>query len=148
MRLADALHRVPWQPGLHVLHRRGAGHAAWLTSQRLILEPGGTAHHSSALEETIVVLQEVYHFRVDSPHGCAHQELYTTAGEVAIHRVRDGDAVLLPYGYHPVSAPPGYRLYYLWALAGEHRVLKPYEDPEHRWSHDGAPECTLEQEGP
>jgi 2-dehydro-3-deoxyphosphogluconate aldolase/(4S)-4-hydroxy-2-oxoglutarate aldolase len=29
------------------------------------------------------------------------------------HVVRDGDAVLLPYGYHPVSSPPGIA-YYLW----------------------------------
>src|SRR5262249_53545114 len=78
-------------------------------------------------------LEEVYHFRVDPPRGFAHQELYTNAGEALVHRVRDGDAVLLPYGYHPVSAPPGYRLYYLWALAGERRVLKPFEDPEHPW---------------
>ena len=43
--------------------------------------------------------------------------LYTAEGEAVTHIVRDGDAVLLPYGYHPVSAPPGYRLYYLWAIA-------------------------------
>jgi len=81
-------------------------------------------------------LEEVYHFRLEPPHGFAHQELYTAAGESLIHRVHDGDAVLLPYGYHPVSSPPGYRLYYLWALAGESRVLKPYEDQQHRWIHD------------
>jgi 5-deoxy-glucuronate isomerase len=50
--------------------------------------------------------------------------------------VRDGDAVLLPYGYHPVAAPPGYRVYYLWALSGEVRRLTLYEDPDHRWIHD------------
>ena len=46
--------------------------------------------------------------------------------------------MLLPYGYHPVSAPPGYRVYYLWALAGDERRLVPYEDPQHRWIHDAA----------
>lgn len=81
-------------------------------------------------------LEEVYHFRIEPPNGFGHQELYTAAGEALIHRVRNGDTVLLPYGYHPVSAPPGYRLYYLWALAGERRVLKPFEDPEHRWIHE------------
>ena len=81
-------------------------------------------------------LEEVYHFRIDPPTGFAHQTLYTAAGESITHRVRDGDSVLLPYGYHPVSAPPGYHLYYLWALAGDHRLLKPYEDPQHRWIHD------------
>jgi 5-deoxy-glucuronate isomerase len=79
------------------------------------------------------VLEEVYYYRVDPPQGFGHQMLYTEDGECVTHTVRDGDAVLLPYGYHPVSAPPGYRLYYLWALAGEHRNLALHEDPAHRW---------------
>ena len=78
-------------------------------------------------------LEEVYHYRIDPPQGFAHQTLYTTAGEAATHVVRDGDAVLLPYGYHPVCSPPGYRLYYLWALAGAQRKLALYEDPQHKW---------------
>ena len=83
-------------------------------------------------------LEEVYHFRIEPSHGFAHQSLYTSVGECVTHLVRDGDAVLLPYGYHPVSAPPGYRVYYLWALAGDQRVLVPYEDLQHRWIHDAA----------
>ena len=62
--------------------------------------------------------------------------LYTADGESAVHEVRDGDLVLLPYGYHPVSAPPGYRVYYLWAIAGDDRRLAVYEDPAHKWVHD------------
>ena len=82
------------------------------------------------------VLEEVYHFRLDPAQGFGHQMLYTEDGESVTHQVRDGDAVLLPYGYHPVSSPPGYALYYLWAMAGEHRELALYEDPAHRWIHD------------
>ena len=81
-------------------------------------------------------LEEVYHFRLDPPQGFGHQMLYTTDGEAVTHTVRDGDAVLLPYGYHPVSSPPGYRLYYLWAMAGQERRLALHEDPAHRWIHD------------
>lgn len=81
-------------------------------------------------------LEEVYHFRVSPPHGFGHQMLYTEDGESVTHQVRDGDAVLLPYGYHPVSSPPGYALYYLWAMAGDQRQLALYEDPAHRWIHD------------
>jgi 5-deoxy-glucuronate isomerase len=81
------------------------------------------------------VLEEVYHFRLDPPHGFGHQMLYTADGEHVTHAVRDGDAVLLPYGYHPVSAPPGYRLYYLWAMAGAERRLALHEDPAHTWIH-------------
>jgi 5-deoxy-glucuronate isomerase len=81
-------------------------------------------------------LEEVYYFRIDPAHGFGNQMLYTEDGESVTHRVLDGDAVLLPYGYHPVSAPPGYTLYYLWAMAGDERQLALYEDPAHRWIHD------------
>jgi 5-deoxy-glucuronate isomerase len=80
-------------------------------------------------------LEEVYYYRIDPPQGFGHQMLYTADGESVTHTVRDGDAVLLPYGYHPVSAPPGYRLYYLWAIAGEQRKLALHEDPAHAWIH-------------
>lgn len=81
-------------------------------------------------------LEEVYYYRVDPPHGFGQQMLYTSGGESVVHSVRDGDVVLLPYGYHPVSAPPGYRLYYLWGMAGEQRRLALHEDPAHTWIHD------------
>jgi 5-deoxy-glucuronate isomerase len=81
-------------------------------------------------------LEEVYHFRLDPPQGFGHQMLYTNDGETVTHAVRDGDAVLLPYGYHPVAAAPGYKLYYLWAMAGEQRKLALHEDPAHKWIHD------------
>ena len=85
------------------------------------------------------VLEEVYHFRLDPPLGFGHQMLYAADGESVTHAVRDGDAVLLPYGYHPVSAAPGYRLYYLWAMAGVERRLALHEDPAHKWIHDAPP---------
>jgi 5-deoxy-glucuronate isomerase len=83
------------------------------------------------------VLEEVYYFRIAPPQGFGQQMLYTSDGECVAHVVRDGDAVLLPYGYHPVSSPPGYRLYYLWAMAGAERRLALHEDPDHRWIHEG-----------
>jgi 5-deoxy-glucuronate isomerase len=258
--LSETLFRVPRQPGLQVLQRRGERGAHELTSSRLCLAAGNTATYTSAAEETIVVLQEgrgtfatpgqvhpvsranvfaeratamclppgvtltvtaesdleavllsapsteagvvalvgpndvtvnargrgiyarevhdlfvrdpfakrlmvgetfnppghwssfpphkhdgrngeprleeVYHYRVSPAHGFGHQMLYTEDGESVTHQVRDRDAVLLPYGYHPVSAAPGYALYYLWALAGDQRQLALYEDPAHRWIHD------------
>jgi 5-deoxy-glucuronate isomerase len=81
-------------------------------------------------------LEEVYYYRVDPPQGFGQQMLYTSDGECVTHSVRDGDTVLLPYGYHPVSSPPGYRLYYLWGMAGEQRKLALHEDPAHKWIHD------------
>jgi 5-deoxy-glucuronate isomerase len=81
-------------------------------------------------------LEEVYYYRLDPPQGFGQQMLYTNTGESAVHAVRDGDVVLLPYGYHPVSNPPGYRLYYLWGMAGEQRKLALFEDPAHTWIHN------------
>lgn len=81
------------------------------------------------------VLEEAYYYRVSPTHGFGQQMLYTTDGECVTHTVRDGDAVLIPYGYHPVSAPPGYRLYYLWGMAGGERRLGLHEDPAHTWIH-------------
>lgn len=83
-------------------------------------------------------LEEVYYYRVDPPHGFGQQMLYTRDGESVTHTVLDGDAVLLPYGYHPVSAPPGYQLYYLWGLAGAERRLALHEDPAHQWIHSAS----------
>jgi 5-deoxy-glucuronate isomerase len=82
------------------------------------------------------VLEEVYYYRVDPADGFGLQTLYTADGESVTHQVRDGDLVLLPYGYHPACAPPGYRLYYLWAIAGQQRQLAVFEDPAYRWLHD------------
>ena len=82
------------------------------------------------------VLEEVYHFRIDPAQGFGQQMLYTADGENVTHAVRDGDAVLLRYGYHPVAAAPGYRLYYLWAMAGAQRKLALHEDPDHKWIHE------------
>lgn len=89
-------------------------------------------------------LEEVYYYRVDPPQGFGQQMLYTADGECVIHAVRDGDTVLLPYGYHPVSSPPGYRLYYLWGMAGEQRKLALHEDPAHVWIHS----APLQEESP
>jgi 5-deoxy-glucuronate isomerase len=47
--------------------------------------------------------------------------------------VGDGDVVLVPKGYHPVSAPPGYDLYYLNVMAGPTREWKFKNDPDHEW---------------
>jgi len=82
------------------------------------------------------VLEEIYYYRISPAQGFGHQMLYTADGECQTHTVKDGDAVLLPYGYHPVSSPPGYALYYLWAMAGADRKLALHEDPAHRWIHD------------
>ena len=83
---------------------------------------------------TEVDLDEIYYYRVDRPGGYAHQRLYTRNGKRDFTlTVRDGDAVLVRDGYHPVVAGHGYNIYYLNCLAGSARQLVSTEDPDHSW---------------
>lgn len=83
-------------------------------------------------EETELV--EIYHFRVQPANRFGVQLLYTEDGKVnEAFMIRDKDTFKIPYGYHPVAAPPGVKLYYLWFLAGNHgRQMIPYDDPAFR----------------
>jgi 5-deoxy-glucuronate isomerase len=79
-----------------------------------------------------VKLEEVYLFRVSPAHGFGIQLRYDGQGEEAF-TVGDGDVAVIPSGYHPVVAAPGYELYYLWVMAGEGREMAPRLDPRHAW---------------
>lgn len=81
-----------------------------------------------------VKMEEVYHFRLSPKQGFGFQRLYTDDLSVdEVIALKDRDTVVIPRGYHPVAAAPGYRLYYLWILAGKERVLLPRDDPNHAW---------------
>ena len=83
-------------------------------------------------------LEEVYLYKMREPGGHALQRIYTDHGtgdgalDVTV-TARDGDIVLVPYGYHPVSAPYGYDCYYINFLAGSAQSLACADDPEHAW---------------
>jgi 5-deoxy-glucuronate isomerase len=78
-----------------------------------------------------VVLEETYYFRTS---GFAVQRLYSpTHGLDVTATVRDGDVMLVPYGYHTTAAAHGYDLYYLNALAGDRRSMAAADDPELAW---------------
>lgn len=87
-------------------------------------------------------LEEVYYYRIDKPEGYAYQRVYTdeksplhAAGYPidALVRAQDGDAVLVPEGYHPVVSAPGYTTYYLNVLAGSAQSLANQDDPKSTW---------------
>jgi 5-deoxy-glucuronate isomerase len=86
-------------------------------------------------------LEETYYHRVSPARGFGLQRVYTedrTLDEtLAFH---DRDCVLVPRGYHTVSAPPGYEVYYLNVMAGPTRVWAVTNDPDHEWTL--APEAT------
>jgi 5-deoxy-glucuronate isomerase len=82
------------------------------------------------------VLEETYYYRTrEEPHGAfAMQRLYSPAHELDLTvTVRDGDLLLVPYGYHTTCAAHGYDLYYLNALAGDRRTMAAADDPELAW---------------
>jgi 5-deoxy-glucuronate isomerase len=79
-------------------------------------------------------LEETYYYKVQPEHGFAVQRVYTddlSLNETLV--VKNGETVLVPRGYHPVSAPPGYDVYYLNVMAGPVRTWKFQNDPDHAW---------------
>jgi 5-deoxy-glucuronate isomerase len=81
-----------------------------------------------------VDLDEIYYYRMNQPGAFALQHLYSGDQSVArTLQTRDGDAVLVRSGYHPVVAGPGYDVYYLNFLAGSSRTMAVTEDPRHIW---------------
>lgn len=83
--------------------------------------------HESQLEET-------YYHRLNPPQGFAFQRVYTDDHSLdEAMAIEDGDVVLVPRGYHPVSALHGYDLYYLNVMAGPKRLWKFHNAPEHEW---------------
>ncbi|MCX5390792.1 5-deoxy-glucuronate isomerase [Streptomyces sp. NPDC006482] len=67
------------------------------------------------------VLEEIYYYEIAGPHGLAYQRISPSrpGGAELLAEVRDGDAVLVPDGWHgPSIAQPGHDLYYLNVMAG------------------------------
>jgi 5-deoxy-glucuronate isomerase len=90
-------------------------------------------HDRDALPEESY-LEETYYHRIDPPNGFALQRVYTGDGNLdETLAVRDRDVVLVPRGYHTVSAPPGYAVYYLNVMAGPERTWAIQNDPDHEW---------------
>ena len=100
-----------------------------------VVTPGGHwssypphKHDSDSAGET--QLEETYYHRLARRGGFAFQRVYTddrTLDETMT--VEDRDVVLVPRGYHPVSAAHGFDLYYLNVMAG----------PVRRWQITQAP---------
>ena len=81
-----------------------------------------------------VALEEVYYYRAPAPEAFAVQRLYSPKRRVDLTMtVRDGDLMLVPYGYHPFCAAPGYDFYYLNALAGDRHSMAASDDPALAW---------------
>ena len=133
----------------------GWEHAERLMCCEVITPPGNWSsyppHKHDASEPCAVANEELYYYRIAGAdqvtpsrvgfgvHGTYTGPEHTQAGLPPLHEsieVRDGDAVLVPYGYHgPCIAAPGYPMYYLNVLAGpgEQRSMAFCDDPAHAW---------------
>jgi 5-deoxy-glucuronate isomerase len=81
------------------------------------------------------LLEETYYHRIAPAHGFGLQRVYS--GDRTLDETLsfgDGDLVLVPRGYHTVSAPPGYTVYYLNVMAGPVRAWAVANDPDHEWT--------------
>ena len=82
--------------------------------------------------------EEVYMYQVKPNQGFGIQRIYTSPDDEdpldEVYIVENNDVVIIPRGYHPVVAAPGYQLYYLWILVGEERRYGAWsDDPRHGW---------------
>jgi 5-deoxy-glucuronate isomerase len=131
-----------------------------------VLTPDGNwssypPHKHDDTPDSLANNEEIYYFRVGSTEtsgeGFALHRTYTADGSIdETVVVRDGDAFLVPRGYHgPCVAAPGYPLYYLNVMAGPNpeRTMAIADDPAYAWirgSWDGMdpdPRCPMTTAG-
>jgi 5-deoxy-glucuronate isomerase len=78
-------------------------------------------------------MEEMYFFKVSPSEGFGICRYYNDQGVEENFTVRDNTILMAPTGYHTVVSAPGYITYYLWFLAGEHRVQAVTGDPDLDW---------------
>ncbi|AQP54259.1 5-deoxy-glucuronate isomerase [Vagococcus penaei] len=79
-------------------------------------------------------LEETYYHEMNPRQGFVFQRVYTDDRSLdETMAVENGDVVIVPKGYHPVSVPDGYDGYYLNIMAGPTKKWKFHNDPDHEW---------------
>jgi 5-deoxy-glucuronate isomerase len=117
--------------------------AARLIAGETVNQPGGWSScpphkHDRFAPPGEVPMEEVYYFQIEPKQGFGFLRSYSDPDDPApfdnAYAVEHGDTVLVPRGYHPVVACPGYTLNYTWVLAGEGRKYGAWsDDPRHAW---------------
>jgi 5-deoxy-glucuronate isomerase len=84
---------------------------------------------------TETLLEETYYHRISPRRGFGLQRVDSDDRSLdETLAFGDRDCVLVPCGYHTVSAPPGYDVYYLNVMAGPTRLWAVANDPDHEWT--------------
>lgn len=76
--------------------------------------------------------EEMYFFKVNPADGFGITRYYNDELDTG-YIVRDNTILMAPKGYHTVVSAPGYTTYYLWFLAGNHRIQAVVDDPTYAW---------------
>lgn len=76
--------------------------------------------------------EEMYFFKVNPGDGFGLTRFYNDEVDTG-YIVHDNTILMMPNGYHTVASAPGYTTYYLWFLAGNHRVQAVVEDANVGW---------------
>jgi 5-deoxy-glucuronate isomerase len=76
--------------------------------------------------------EEMYLFKLSPADGFGLCHYYNEQEEENF-TVRDNTIMMAPTGYHCVVSAPGYTTYYMWFLAGEHRIQATADDPALGW---------------
>jgi 5-deoxy-glucuronate isomerase len=70
------------------------------------------------------MLEEVYVYFDMPPPAFGIQMVYTAPDKPEfVGVVRDGDAVLMPAGFHPNVAAPGHSINFIWMMAAHREVV-------------------------
>jgi 5-deoxy-glucuronate isomerase len=95
-------------------------------------------HKHDVVKPPEAQMEEVYFFVFDPPQGFGMQRIYSgpdSPGQLDVGiPLENGTTVAIPFGYHPVVAGPGYKMLYVWVLAGDTREFGTWtDDPKHTW---------------
>lgn len=100
-----------------------------------VITPGGhwssfpPHKHDQQMPPAESLLEELYYYHVAPNNLWAFQRVYDASGWGGALAVNDGDLIVVPRGYHPVSAPPGSTVYYVNVMAGPTREWNFTTDP-------------------
>lgn len=107
---------------------------------REIYTPGGNwanyppHKHDTTVDNAEAPLEELFFFKLDRPHGYVVQRIYSDDDTLdTTLTARHNDIVLIPKGYHTLSAAHGYTAYTLSVTAGASSTLAHTVDPHYKW---------------
>jgi 5-deoxy-glucuronate isomerase len=122
-----------------------------------VLTPGGNwssypPHKHEHDRDGEAELEETYYYRLRDPeNGWAVQRVYSPERDFDLTQtVRDGELLLIPWGYHTTVAAHGHDLYYLNVLAGPapKRTLQAFQDPCLKSTQDAWPDAGMDSRLP